>query len=49
MKNMMLDGELDAQEMLEQIRNADLPEMMKNSLIEQLEKVIMMKNNTGKA
>ena len=49
MKHMMLDGELDAQEMLEQIRNADLPEMMKNSLIEQLEKVIMMKNNTGKA
>lgn len=49
MKNMMLDGELDAQEMLEQIRNADLPEMMKNSMIEQLEKVITMKNNTGKA
>ena len=40
---------MDAQEMLEHIKSSDMPAMMKNNLIEQLEKVIMMKNNTGKA
>ena len=49
-RNILLDGEIDPEEMLEAIKNDDnIPETMKLSLIKQLDEIIILKKTEGKA
>ena len=50
MKNSMLDDEMDVDEFIEQIKNAEnMPDKMRDDLIRQLEDVKLLKKNKAKA